>query len=231
MPVYNRTQSVHHAIQSILDQTFDLWELIIVDDGSVDDTERMVKLFKDERIRYFKRPHKGISASRNFGNKKARGQIIVVQDSDDMSFPDRLEEINKYFTSNPETDYLYHWAYIRAVDIRHGARAIHREIHRSGAYDRRKAITVPYIPGQSAYRKEAVLKYPYREELIAWDDWGLIVDFSMHKLKFGVLEKPLYEYVITGDSITTLSDTNGVREKDKATLENILRKEYKLDVQ
>lgn len=231
MPTHNRANTVHHAIQSIIDQTFDDWELIIVDDGSTDNTEKVVKLFADSRIRYVKnKTNRGISYTRNRGNKLARADIIVVQDDDDMSFPDRLEEIYKYFLDHPETDYLYHWAYIRAIDIRNGARAIHREIHRSGPYDKRRAITVPYIPGQSAYKRSIALKLPYRTNLVAWDDWGLIIDFSMHNKRFGVIERPLYEYVISADSITTLSDNDGRRDEDKKVLETILRKEYKLDV-
>lgn len=231
MPVYNRENSVHHAIQSILDQTFSDWELIIVDDGSTDNTEKIIKLFKDPRIKYFKNKiNKGISYSRNFGNAKARGEIIVVQDSDDMSLPDRLEEIDKRFKSFSDTQVLYHWFYIRAMDIRYGARAAHREIHRCGPYDKRRALTQPYIPGQLAYRREVAKKCPYRLEMRFWDDWMFIIDCTMKNIIFSELQRPLYEYVISHDSVTTMSDSTDLREQEKRRMENILRKEYKLDV-
>jgi glycosyltransferase involved in cell wall biosynthesis len=230
MPVYNRENSVRHAIQSILDQTYENWELIIVNDGSTDNTETVIKLFKDSRIRYFKnKTNRGISFSRNFGNSKARGKIITVQDSDDMSLPDRFEWIVDAFKK--PIDILYHWFYIRAVDIRFGARAIHRELHRCGEYDRKRALTIPYIPGLLAYKREVAKKCPYRESLKCWDDWGFVVDCTMAKFRFYNLERALYEYVLSEDSITMASEHNGMREKDKQTLKDILRKEYKFTVQ
>lgn len=229
MPVYNREQYVHHAIQSILDQTFSDWELIIVNDGSTDNTERVVKLFKDNRIRYFKnKSNKGISYSRNLGNSKAKGEIIVVQDSDDMSLPDRLEEIWKTFEVQPHTDILYHWFYIRAVDIHYGARAIHRELNRCGAYDKQKALTVPYIPGQMAYRAKVAKKVPYRLEVKCWDDWLFICEASIKDYHFTELQRPLYEYVVSADSVTTMSDNTDLRDRDMEAMKKILRKEYGL---
>jgi len=233
MPVYSRAHLVHNAIQSILDQTFDDWELIVVDDGSTDNTVNVINMYakQDKRIKLYKNStNKGISYSRNKGNKMAKADIIVVQDSDDVSLPDRLEEIYKAFQEFPDTDLLYHQFYIRAIDIKYGARALHREIHKCGEYDRKRAITVPYIPGQVAYKKEKILKYPYRTKIKTWDDWMMIIDFTMHKCKFKFLEKSLYEYVITDDSVTTQSEINGLRDQDKETIKKILQKEYHLKV-
>jgi len=231
MPVYNRQNYIHHAIQSILDQTFNDWELVIVDDGSTDNTEKVIKLFKDDRIHYFKNSrNRGISYSRNRGNKMASGEILAVQDSDDMSLPDRLEEIYKTFNAFPRTDIVYHSFYVRAMDIRYGARALHRELVRPGIYSKQRALTVPFIPGQLAYRKAVAKKCPYRKELVCWDDWGFIIDATMKNLNFLWLERPLYEYVVSEDSITTISDGTSMRKEEQKRLENILRKEYKLKV-
>lgn len=232
MPTYNRAGLVRHAIQSIVDQTFNDWELVIIDDGSTDETENVVKLYlKDKRIRYFKnKTNKGISYSRNRGNKLAKADIIVVQDSDDMSLPDRLERINEWFEQNPKTDFLYHWFYVRAMDGRFGARAIHRELHSSGPYDPKRALEVPYIPGQAAYKRSVVLKTPYREEIKTWDDWMLIMELTLKKRTFHVIERPLYEYVLSDDSVTTMGDGDGTREKDKAAVKKILSQEYKVKV-
>lgn len=231
-PVYNREGMVRHAIQSILDQTYDDWELVVVDDGSTDSTAHTVELFakKDKRIRLVKNPvNKGISYSRNRGNKSAKGEIIVVQDSDDMSFPDRLEEIAKIFNSHPHTDVLYHWFYIRAVDIRYGMRGVHREIHRCGPYDRKKALTVPYIPGQLAYRQKVAQKCPYRKEMRFWDDWAFIIDATMNDFNFTELQRPLYEYVVSDDSVTTMSDQTNLREEESERLKKILKRDYNIN--
>src|SRR3990167_9337853 len=102
MPTYNRGHVIQNAVRSIVDQTFKEWELIIVDDGSSDSTKRVVESFANPRIKYFKLEHTGhITKIRNFGNQQASGDIIVVQDSDDQSLQDRLEEIMRAFEENP----------------------------------------------------------------------------------------------------------------------------------
>ena len=83
MPTYNREKIIITAIKSVLDQTEKDVELIIVDDGSKDNTKRVVQDFKDKRIKYFKRENHGIGASRNFGLEKATGEYITFLDSDD----------------------------------------------------------------------------------------------------------------------------------------------------
>src|SRR3990167_5599743 len=98
MPTWNRANIIQHAIRSVVDQTFKDWELIIVDDGSEDHTKRIVEEFAHPRIKYIKAEHSGhVSKVRNIGNQAASGEIIVVHDSDDIAFPDRLEEIVKAF--------------------------------------------------------------------------------------------------------------------------------------
>lgn len=229
MPTFNREGLVRHAIQSILDQTYDAWELVVIDDGSTDGTKQVVEAFakKDKRIRYYRnQKNRGISYSRNKGNKLARAEIIVVQDSDDMSLPNRLWEIAAHFHHHPETDFLYHSFYIRAVDIHYGLRAIHREVHVAKEYDRKMALQVPYIPGQVAYQRTKVLATPYREEVKTWDDWMLIMEWSIKGYRFAKLDSFLYEYVISDDSVTTAGDYDGTRDQDKETVKRVLRDVY-----
>ena len=84
IPTYNRSHILPRAIQSILKQRFEDWELIIVDDGSTDDTENIVEEFlKDSRIKYVKQQNKGVCAARNLGAEIANGTYLVFLDSDD----------------------------------------------------------------------------------------------------------------------------------------------------
>jgi len=93
LPTYNRASFIGRAIQSVLNQTYRDFELIIVDDGSTDDTERVVKSFSDERIYYVKHEvNKGAAAARNTGLKMARGEFIAFQDSDDEWLPYKLQK-------------------------------------------------------------------------------------------------------------------------------------------
>ena len=98
IPTYNRSKLLISALKSCLAQTFSSFEVIIVDDCSTDDTEKIVKDFikLDNRIRYFKMSsNRGVAAARNFGIQKARGLFITFLDDDDELAPDYLEEINK----------------------------------------------------------------------------------------------------------------------------------------
>ena len=102
MPVYNSEKYVSFAIKSILNQTYRNFEFIIVNDGSTDNSEKIILLYKDQRIIYRKKEHTGISDTLNFGLKIARGEWIARMDSDDISLSDRLEKQMKYIQNNRE---------------------------------------------------------------------------------------------------------------------------------
>ena len=92
IPSYNRAGYIVSAIDSVLDQKSAPWpiEIIVIDDGSTDDTEKILEAYKD-KIRFFKIKHSGLPAvARNFGIAKARGQLIAFQDSDDLWPNDKL---------------------------------------------------------------------------------------------------------------------------------------------
>lgn len=90
MSVYNGEQYLREAIDSILSQTFTDFEFIIINDGSTDDTLKIIKSYKDPRIVVISRKNKGLVASLNEGIKRARGKYIARQDADDISAPLRF---------------------------------------------------------------------------------------------------------------------------------------------
>jgi len=93
IPTYNRAHLVGRAIRSVLNQTYQDFEIIVVDDASIDNTEEVVKSFEDNRIRYIRHEkNKGAAAARNTGIKAARGEFIAFQDSDDEWLPEKLEK-------------------------------------------------------------------------------------------------------------------------------------------
>ena len=102
IPTYNRAHLVGRAIQSVLNQTYQDFEIIVVDDGSTDNTEEVVKSFYDKRIRYIRhKENKGGGAARNTGIKAAHGEYIAFQDSDDEWFPEKIEKQAKIFENTP----------------------------------------------------------------------------------------------------------------------------------
>src|SRR5262245_66529899 len=91
IPTYNRAGTVIDAVRSVLAQQFEDFELIVVDDGSTDDTAARVASIPDERLRYVAGPHAGVSAARNLGVRRATGSVIAFLDSDDVWHPGKLK--------------------------------------------------------------------------------------------------------------------------------------------
>ncbi|MDQ0865811.1 glycosyltransferase family 2 protein [Arthrobacter globiformis] len=87
----NRAEFIAESVNSVLAQTVSDIEVVIVDDGSTDNTAEVIASFEDPRIRYFKREASGIAASRNFAASVSRARFTVVHDDDDLMFPDRIE--------------------------------------------------------------------------------------------------------------------------------------------
>lgn len=94
-PTYNRENLVQTTIKSIINQTFKDWELLVVDDGSTDNTEQVIQPFlKDNRIKYIKKANSGQADSLNFGSTHAHGEYLTFLDSDDEAYPNWLEVVN-----------------------------------------------------------------------------------------------------------------------------------------
>ncbi len=108
IPTYNRADFIYKTVQSILNQTYSNFEVIIVDDGSNDNTEEVVTSMIDNRIRYYKKENAERGAARNFGAKLARGEYINFFDSDDLAYPNHLENAHQTIIqhNNPEVFHL-----------------------------------------------------------------------------------------------------------------------------
>ena len=98
IPTYNRAHLISQAIESILAQTYPVWELIIVDDGSTDNTREVVNKYQDKRIKYFFKKNEERSIARNYGISKASGDYISFLDDDDYYLPQFFEEFYKKIT-------------------------------------------------------------------------------------------------------------------------------------
>jgi glycosyltransferase involved in cell wall biosynthesis/SAM-dependent methyltransferase len=122
MPFFNSEKFIQEAIESVLSQTYDNWELFLMDDGSTDrSTEIALRYTKQypQRVHYFDHDHHanlGISATRNAGMKKAKGDYIAFLDSDDIWFPQKIERQVSILESQPEagtvfglSQYYYSW--------------------------------------------------------------------------------------------------------------------------
>jgi glycosyltransferase involved in cell wall biosynthesis len=108
MPTYNHSKFIDEAIESVLNQTYKNFELIIIDNYSEDDTEKVVTSYKDNRIKYLKFKNNGIiAASRNYGIKNSNGEYVAFLDSDDIWLPKKLEKQIELFRISNETPMIY----------------------------------------------------------------------------------------------------------------------------
>ncbi|MEF2843823.1 MAG: glycosyltransferase family 2 protein [Catenibacterium sp.] len=101
MPSWNTERFIAETIQSVLDQTYTNWELIIVDDCSSDNTDELVASFKDERIKYLhNEKNSGAALTRNKALREAKGEWIAFLDSDDLWMPEKLEHQIDFMNKN-----------------------------------------------------------------------------------------------------------------------------------
>ena len=109
IPVFNGEKTIEETINSILNQSFQDIEIIVINDGSTDATLEKIEEISDSRIKIFSYPNAGLSASRNRGISQAKGEHISFIDADDLWTTDKLESQLKALQSNPQAAVAYSW--------------------------------------------------------------------------------------------------------------------------
>lgn len=113
IPLYNKENHIQRAIKSVLNQTHQQFEIIIVDDGSTDESLHKAKAFNDHRIKLFTRTNGGVSSARNYGIKKSSYDYVGLLDADDTWKPGFLESIKKIINEFPGAGaYATHYEFI-----------------------------------------------------------------------------------------------------------------------
>ena len=109
IPTFNREKIIEHSIKTVLNQTYNNIEIIVIDDCSTDDTESVINEIKDNRIRYIKlKKKKGANYARNLGINMASGKYISFLDSDDIFYNNKLiKQINNIENNKSDLDFIY----------------------------------------------------------------------------------------------------------------------------
>jgi len=174
LPTWNRGDIVETAVASVQQQTYPHWELIVIDDGSTDDTaDRLARHAGDARIRYIRRAHEGIGAARNAGLAQARGDLIAYLDSDNVWFPKYLETIVAAFLRDNELQSAYT---AQIVDDRRDAVAVLK----GREFDAERLRHGNYIDlNVYAHRRELYEQHGgFDEQLDRLIDWDLIARYA-----------------------------------------------------
>lgn len=109
VPVYNGELTIEETVKSVLNQTFQEFELIVINDGSVDSTLDVLSKIQDHRVKVFSYPNAGLSASRNRGIEHAQGEFISFIDADDLWTKDKLDAQLNSLREHPEAAVSYSW--------------------------------------------------------------------------------------------------------------------------
>ncbi len=134
IPTYNRAALLIEAVESVLAQTWSDFELIVVDDGSTDDTPQCLKKYSD-RLIYLRQENRGVSAARNYGIANARGEWLAFLDSDDLWLPRKLAAQVDFFRHNPTALICQTEEIWRRDDRRVNPKKIHQK-HSGWIYER-----------------------------------------------------------------------------------------------
>lgn len=172
VPTYNRAHLITPTLESLLQQDYTHYEVIVVDDGSTDNTEEVVQAIHDERLRYFKKDNAERAAARNYGAQRAKGDYINFFDSDDIALPNHLNEAVNMII-NKDTPEWFHLGYAWATS----EHVIFKKIdhYKSGTSNHLLPYGNPVGTATVFIRKDIALSNPFDEDrdLSASEDYEL----------------------------------------------------------
>ena len=209
IPTYNRAGKITKAIQSVFDQTYPNIQIVVVDDGSTDNTTEVISGFP--KVEFYVQQHAGQAAARNHGLKFAKGEYVATLDTDDVWMPEFLSfTVNKLITENLDfvftnwlqedkkgkwNNYFTTYSYIKPYVNRTISDWYALEyIQLRNLY----SISCP-SPSSSVVMKKSVLpSRGWNEEMVVADDWCLYLDMILNNpnLKVAFTKTPLWEKAI-----------------------------------
>jgi glycosyltransferase involved in cell wall biosynthesis len=204
IPTYNRAGTIARAVSSVLEQSYQDIEVIVVDDASNDNTEEVVRSFGDDRIRYVRHAaNKGGGAARNTGIRAAKGEYIAFQDSDDEWLPGKLEKQIEVFEEAPAALGVVYTGFWRMFGSSREYIPSRRVVKKEGAVHsellKHNFVTTP----AAVVRKECFRKAGYFDEALPrFQDWELFIRIS-ESYSFRCIDEPLLVSYVTPECITT----------------------------
>jgi len=201
LPAYNAEKTIREAIDSVLEQTFRDFELIIINDGSTDSTHSIISDYKDNRIVYLQNDgNKGLIYTLNRGLETSKGEYIIRMDADDICFPHRFEKQIRFMDCNPDI------AASGTQIYQFGFSENNQDVNPTSFEDLQYqiVITVPIFHPTAIIRKEALLRHnlKYNEDYKHTEDYKLWVDFVTHGEKLANIEEICLKYRISESQIS-----------------------------
>lgn len=177
LPTRNRAHRLPDAIRSVVEQRYERWELLIIDDGSVDDTAALLDKYDDPRIRCLRTDGLGVCAARNHGIDHVEGSIVTYLDDDNRMDRLWLSAVAWAFQSRPDTALLYGGRVIDDLRLLHDGEPGGFPEHQFEPFDRARLERGNFIDiGVIAHR--AGLDVRFDESLVVLGDWDLVLQLT-----------------------------------------------------
>lgn len=204
IPTYNRAGTIAESIQSVLDQTYTNLEVVIVDDGSMDETEAIINKLADERTKYVRLDkNSGVANARNVGVNLAKTDWIAFQDSDDIWHKDKLEKQMTYAKEYPEYALIYSkYKLFYQNGVESVMPAYPLEVMEGNMFKallERNVIDAPTI----LVKKEEFLSVGgFDIDFHALEDWDFVIRFAK-QYKIGYVEEVLIDSRVTSGGVSS----------------------------
>lgn len=204
IPTYNRANTITETVRSVLNQTYDKFEIIIIDDGSTDNTKDSVLKIDDLRIRYFWHEHTGLPAiSRNIGLKMAGGEYIAFLDSDDIWLPQKLEKQVQFLKDYSDIFLVYSKCFIRSNGKIISVAPLNPK---TGSIFNELYLRCNFVPILTVMMRNAEGRQPYsfdeNKVLRAAEDYDLFLEIA-YRERIAYIDEPLAIYSLHSRNISS----------------------------
>jgi glycosyltransferase involved in cell wall biosynthesis len=224
MPAYNAAQYIHEAVTSLLRQSLSDWELIVVDDGSTDQTADIVSRLADSRIKLIRQENRGEGAARNRALSMAKGEYLGFLDADDTYLPTALEDLCRFLDENSHVGVVYSDGYF--CDS-HGQPLMRLSEHRPGPYTGNVLEMVVVSPSvisaiiSTLIRRSIVVEHniTFDEDLTIGTDWDFWIQMA-RVAQFDYMPRLTCKYRVHSNNVTR---TTGMLERRRQLIKGRLK--------
>lgn len=203
IPCYNAEKTIKRCLESVISQTYKNIEIVIINDGSIDKTDSIIKKYiNDNRIKYYNRSNHGIGKTRNFGIKEATGEYITFLDSDDYLPNDAIDNLYKLAQKN-KLDLVVSDYYVDNKNIK--SEKIKSFPITNVKKNPNLIFDINLAPWNKLYKKELIENIKFEENL-KYEDAPFVIESIIKAKRIGKLDKETYYYVVNPNSETTIRD-------------------------
>lgn len=233
VPCYNQAHYMAETLNSVIAQTYDNWECIILNDGATDNTEEVALEYcnRDSRFRYHKHENKGLSATRNVGIRLAEGQYLQFLDSDDILAPEKLQKQVSLLEDTGADVCTCHHDMFNNCDFEHRyTYPLSEASHKFTVKDLGNTFII--TPHDGLCRKSFIIENEvfFKEDLRSLEDWLFWATLIVKQAKFIEINEILAHYRIHLDSMSKQRDTMLVSSIESAFyLYEILPKDMRVE--